>query len=217
MNLPLVPTDALEPPQAVALEGTRVRLEPLSMDHVTGLQDAVRDGSLWEIPYATHVATPDAMAESVESLCTQVADGDIVAWAVRRLDTDQIIGQTTFLNISLRDRRLEIGSTWMAESTHGTGMNAEVKLLLLTHAFETLGCLGVELRTHHLNVASRRAIERLGAKQDGILRAHWILPDGTLRDTVVYSILEWEWPAVRAALTRRAVARRAPGRTEATG
>lgn len=194
-------------PAARVLEGERVRLEPLRAEHAEGLAEAVRDGELWRIPYATHIPRPEAMAAGVEATLAKAAAGQVVAWAVvlrgRDGAADRVVGQTTFLNIETADRRLEIGSTFLSASTHGTGVNAEVKLLLLTEAFERLGCLRVELRTHHLNAASRRAIERLGATQEGILRAHRILPDGSLRHTVVYAILADEWRGVRALLEQR--------------
>ena len=124
-------------------------------------------------------------------------------FTVRLRKTGRVIGQTTYCNIEADHRRLEIGGTWNARSVQRTGTNTESKLLLLTHAFDQLGCIAVEFRTHWLNQQSRRAIEGLGAKQDGVLRNHRIMPDGTLRDTVVYSILEHEWPAIRNELQRR--------------
>lgn len=202
-------------PEARLLEGERVRLEPLRLEHAPGLAEAVRDGELWRIPFVTHIPRPQDMAAGVEQLLARAEAGEIVAWAVvlrgRDGAQDRVVGQTTFLNIAPADRRLEIGTTFLAASAQGTGVNAEVKLLLLTEAFEHLGCLRVELRTHHLNTASRRAIERLGATQEGILRAHRILPDGSLRHTVVYAILEDEWPGVRALLRHRLGRDRGPG------
>ncbi|RCS83421.1 N-acetyltransferase [Brachybacterium alimentarium] len=193
----------MDQPRPVPLENDRVRLEPLGPQHVDGLREVVADGEIWRIPYAPHVPPPEEVAARVADQCASDEAGHTASWAVVERGSGRVIGHTTFLNISLRDRRLELGSTYMAGSTHGTGLNAATKLALLTHAFEELGCLGVEFRVHHLNSASRRAVERLGAQQDGILRAHRIMPDGTLRHTVVYSILADEWSGVKASLEHR--------------
>lgn len=198
-----VPTTPMEQPRPVPLENERVRLEPLGTSHVEGLRAVVTDGEIWRIPYAPHVPPPEQVAERVAAQCASDAAGTTVSWAVVERESDRVVGHTTFLNISRRDRRLELGTTYMAGSAHGSGLNAATKLALLTHAFEGLGCLGVEFRVHHLNIASRRAVERLGAQQDGILRAHRIMPDGTLRHTVVYSILAEEWSGVKASLEHR--------------
>ncbi|WP_226985935.1 GNAT family N-acetyltransferase [Brachybacterium sp. FME24] len=203
VTLAAVPTAAMEQPLGVALENAHVRLEPLGSQHVEGLQAVVADGEIWRIPYAPHVPAPDQVADRVAAQCASDEAGRTVSWAVLEQGSGRVVGQTTFLNISRRDRRLELGTTYMAGSSHGTGLNAATKLALLTHAFEELGCLGVEFRVHHLNIASRRAVERLGAQQDGILRAHRIMPDGTLRHTVVYSILADEWSGVKASLEHR--------------
>ena len=203
MSTASVPTSAMEQPRPVVLENERVRLEPLGPQHVEGLRAVVADGEIWRIPYAPHVPPPEQVAESVAAQCASDETGRTACWAVLEQPTGRVLGHTTFLNISLRDRRLELGTTYLAGSTHGTGVNAAAKLALLTFAVEELGCLGVELRVHHLNIASRRAVERLGAQQDGILRAHRIMPDGTLRHTVVYSILADEWTGVKASLEHR--------------
>lgn len=160
-------------------------------------------GNIWQIPYAPHVPTPDDVETSVQAQLSSAAAGKTLPWAIVRQENGRVAGQTTYLNIALSDRGLEIGSTYLARSAQRTGINTEMKLLLLEHAFETLACLRVEFRVHHLNLDSRRAVERLGAQQDGVLRAHRILPDGTVRHTVVYSILAPEWPGVRAALKHR--------------
>ncbi|GAA1298752.1 MULTISPECIES: GNAT family N-acetyltransferase [Brachybacterium] len=202
-TLASVSTAPMDHPRPVPLENDRVRLEPLGPQHVDGLREVVADGEIWRIPYAPHVPPPEEVAARVADQCASDEAGHTASWAVVERGSGRVIGHTTFLNISLRDRRLELGSTYMAGSTHGTGLNAATKLALLTHAFEELGCLGVEFRVHHLNIASRRAVERLGAQQDGILRAHRIMPDGTLRHTVVYSILADEWSGVKASLEHR--------------
>ena len=188
--------------EPLVLTGELVVLEPLGAHHHDALVDAASDGELWKLSY-TGVPTPDQMASRIASYLSLQAEGLLVPFTVRRREDGRVIGQTTYLNIEEGHRRLEIGSTWNARSTHRTGTNTESKLLLLDHAFERLDCIAVELRTHWLNHQSRQAIERLGAKQDGILRSHRIMPDGTLRDTVVYSIIRHEWPAVRNELNRR--------------
>jgi RimJ/RimL family protein N-acetyltransferase len=186
----------------VTLTGNRVTLEPLSHEHHDDLVDAVRDGRLWELWY-TSVPTPEGMAAEIDARLAQREAGRMLPFAVRRNDTGRVVGMTTFMNIEADVPRLEIGSTWTAASAQRTGLNAEAKLLLLGHAFDVLGCLAVEFRTHWHNVQSRTAIARLGAKQDGVLRNHRRMPDGALRDTVVFSILDSEWPAVRNGLRHR--------------
>jgi RimJ/RimL family protein N-acetyltransferase len=186
----------------VTLTGKLVTLEPLSHDHHGDLVDAVRDGRLWELWYTT-VPTPEGMSAEIDARLAQQAAGTMLPFAVRRNDIGRVVGMTTYMNIEATVPRLEIGSTWTAASAQRTGLNAEAKLLLLGHAFEVLGCLAVEFRTHWHNHQSRTAIARLGAKQDGVLRNHRRLPDGSLRDTVVFSILDSEWPAVRAGLRHR--------------
>jgi RimJ/RimL family protein N-acetyltransferase len=189
----------LEP---VPLTGELVTLEPLRTDHHDELVDAARDGRLWELWY-TSVPTPDAMRADIAAKLADQAGGTRLPFTVRRQDTGSVVGMTTYLNAEAEVPRLEIGSTWTARSAQRTGINAESKLLLLTHAFEVLGCIAVEFRTHWHNLQSRTAIARLGAKQDGVLRNHRRMPDGSLRDTVVFSILDSEWPAVRSGLEHR--------------
>ncbi len=185
----------------VVLAGDVVVLEPLTPAHHDELVAAVSDGRLWELWY-TSVPSPEAMLADIEAKLAEQAAGTRLPFTVRRAG-GPAVGMTTYLNIEADVPRLEIGSTWTAASAQRTGVNAESKLLLLGHAFETLGCLAVEFRTHWHNRQSRAAIERLGAKQDGVLRNHRRMPDGSLRDTVVFSILDSEWPAVRAGLRHR--------------
>lgn len=199
-----VPTAPLHP---VTLTGERVRLEPLGHEHAPGLREAVADGDIHRLPFAPHVPAPEGVEVEIERMLEAAAAGTVVPWAVLDAADGTVLGQTTFLNLALADRGLEIGSTYLRGSVHRTGVNTEMKLLLLRHAFEDLQCLRVEFRVHHLNIASRRAVEALGAQLDGILRAHRILPDGTVRHTCVYSILATEWPGVRVMLEERLAAR----------
>ena len=189
----------LEP---VTLTGGGVTLEPLRRRHTDELAAAASDGRLWELWY-TSVPTPAGMAADVEARLAQQAAGEMLPFVVRRNADGAVVGATTYMNLDLVVPRLEVGSTWTAASAQRTGVNAESKLLLLTHAFETVGCLAVEFRTHWHNQQSRAAIARLGAKQDGVLRNHGRMPDGSLRDTVVFSITDAEWPAVRSGLWHR--------------
>ena len=183
----------------VTLSGPHARLEPLSQSHRDGLIAAVKDGELWKLWY-TSIPAPEKMEAEIERrLALQVA-GTMLPFTVKDAD-GEIAGMTTYMNVDAANRRVEIGSTWYAARVQRTPLNTQCKLLLLTHAFETLDCIAVEFRTHVFNRQSQRGIERLGAKQDGILRNHQIAPNGTLRDTVVYSIIASEWPTVKAHLT----------------
>jgi RimJ/RimL family protein N-acetyltransferase len=186
----------------VRLTGDLVTLEPLNPDHHDELVTAASDGRLWELWY-TSVPSPATMRADIAAKLAEQAEGTRLPFTVRRNDTGVAVGMTTYLNVEADVPRLEIGSTWTAVSAQRTGVNAESKLLLLAHAFEVLGCLAVEFRTHWHNRQSRAAIERLGAKQDGVLRQHWRTADGSLRDTVVFSIIDSEWPAVRNGLRAR--------------
>ena len=186
----------------VPIEGKTVRLEPLSADHVPGLMEAVRDGDLWNLWY-TRIPTPEGMAAEVQSRLQQQAAGTMAPWAIRRLDTGALCGMTTYMNIKAEHRRVEIGSTWLAASAQRTLINAEAKYLLLSRAFDELECIAVEFRTHWHNHASRAAIARLGAKQDGVLRSNELWLDGSRRDVVVFSILDSEWSSVRLGLKYR--------------
>jgi RimJ/RimL family protein N-acetyltransferase len=185
----------LEP---VTLSGRYARLEPLSHDHIEGLTEAVRDGELWKLWY-TYVPTPEGMGKEIDRRLGLQAAGSMLPWTV--FDADgKIAGMTTYMNVDTPNRRVEIGSTWYAKRAQRSAVNTQCKLLLLSHAFEKLDCIAVEFRTHFFNQQSRRGIERLGAKLDGILRSHQLASNGTLRDTVVYSIIAGEWPTVRAHL-----------------
>ncbi|MGV0677128.1 GNAT family N-acetyltransferase [Mycolicibacterium fortuitum] len=186
----------------VEMTGQRwVRLEPLSPAHIPEIDDAAADGELGSFWY-TAPPRPGAAAEWVRHLLA-LRDADHgVSFVVRALD-GRLVGSTSYLNVDGPNRRLEIGHTWYVADVRRTGVNAETKLLMLGHAFDELGCIAVELRTHFFNFASRAAIERLGAKLDGVLRSHQLLSDGSRRDTVVYSILDIEWPAVRSNLKFR--------------
>ena len=182
----------------VVMTGGHASLEPLERSHLEGLCDAVRDGELWKLWY-TSVPAPEAMAAEIERRLALQAAGSMLPFAV--LDAQgRVVGMTTYMNIDATHRRVEIGSTWYAQSTQRSALNTECKRMLLGHAFEALECIAVEFRTHRLNTQSRRAIERLGAQLDGVLRAHMRLPNGTLRDTAVYSITAEEWPTVKVHL-----------------
>lgn len=183
------------------LRGNLVTLEPLEPEHRDGLVAAAQDGELWRLWY-TRVPTPDAMEAEIHRRRALQEEGSMLPFTARRLDTGTIIGMTTFMNIDHVTPRVEIGSTWNAVSAQGTGTNPESKLLMLRHAFDVWGCTGVEFRTDFHNHQSRAAIARLGAKQDGVLRAH-LRGDGYLRDTVVFSITHPEWPGVRRGLEYR--------------
>lgn len=183
----------------ITLTGTLVKLVPIALDHEQGLVEAAQDGSLWEL-WFTAVPKPDQVRDFIGNAMDSQASGSAFAFSVIELGSDRILGSTRFCNIDSRNRRLEIGYTWYRKSVQRSGVNTECKLLLLQHAFETLQCIAVEFRTHWHNHASRSAIARLGAKQDGVLRQHQIMPDGQYRDTVVFSILNSEWPAVKTQL-----------------
>src|SRR5438034_2957974 len=183
----------------VSLHGAYARLEPLSHDQSEGLTEAARDGELWKLWY-TSVPSPEGMTKEIDRRLGLQAKGSMLPFTV--FDADgKIAGMTTYMNVDAVNRRVEIGSTWYAKRVQRSAVNTQCKLLLLTHAFENLDCIAVEFRTHFFNHQSRRGIERLGAKQDGVLRSHAIAPNGTLRDTVVYSIIAGEWPTVKAHLT----------------
>jgi N-acetyltransferase len=185
-------------PDPVTLRGEHARLEPLSHDHLAGLVEAVKDGELFKLWY-TAVPKPEDMTKEIDRRLGLREAGSMLPFTVFDA-AGQIAGMSTYMNIDAANRRVEIGSTWYAKRVQRTPLNTQCKLLLLGHAFEAINCIAVEFRTHFFNHQSRRAIERLGAKQDGILRSHQIAPNGTLRDTVVFSIIAAEWPTVKAHL-----------------
>lgn len=185
----------LEP---VVLEGRHARLEPLSQDHHDGLVAAVKDGELWKLWY-TFIPEPEAMKTEIARRLGLQASGAMLPFTVRQPD-GTIAGMTTYMNVDASNKRVEIGSTWYRRGVQRSALNTDCKLMLLRHAFEKLGCIAVEFRTHFFNHQSRRGIERLGARLDGILRNHQVASNGTLRDTCVYSIIASEWPTVKAHL-----------------
>ena len=185
-------------PDEVTLRGRHATLLPLEPAHAPALADAARDGELWQL-WVTSVPAPEAMGAEIARRLALRASGSMLPFAV--LDAAGVpAGMTTYMHIDAANRRVEIGSTWYARRVQRTPLNTECKRMLLAHAFEQLGCIAVEFRTHRLNQPSRRAIERLGAQLDGVLRSHMRLADGTLRDTAVYSITAAEWPSVRRHL-----------------
>jgi len=185
--------------EEICLKGTYCTLVPLSQDHHDALVESVNDGELSRLWY-TFVPEPQKMKENIALRLNMQAEGSIYPFTVIDNSSGKPIGMTTYLNIDKLHRRLEIGGTWYRQSVQRTGLNTECKNLLLTHAFETINCIAVEFRTHAFNKQSQRGIERLGAKLDGILRNHMIMPDGTLRDTYVYSIISSEWPTIKSHL-----------------
>jgi RimJ/RimL family protein N-acetyltransferase len=186
----------------VSLHGQHVSLVPLDHSHHEDLIEAVKDGELWSLWY-TSIPTPDAMRAEIDRRLGLQQQGSMIPFAVIEASSGEAVGMTTYMHIDAVNRRVEIGSTWYRQRIQRTALNTECKLLLLTHAFERLNCIAVEFRTHFFNQQSRAAILRLGAKLDGVLRQHQIAGNGTLRDTCVYSILDSEWPAVKAHLAHR--------------
>jgi RimJ/RimL family protein N-acetyltransferase len=188
--------------EPVTLSTERLVLRPLSLDDVPALAEAARDGELWE-KRTTTVPRPEGFEDYVRKALELQAAGLALPFTTVVREGDRVVGSTRYMNIDAAHHRVEIGTTWIAKSWQRSFVNTHAKFLMLRHAFEGLGCLAVELRTHRLNDQSRAAIERLGAKLDGILRQHMIMPDGHIRDTAVYSITRDEWPAVREGLERR--------------
>lgn len=189
-------------PAPVTLEGHGVRLEPLAPAHRDGLAAAAADGRLWEL-WFTSVPAPVEVEAYIDQALAGQAAGTMLPWAVRDLATGEIVGSTRYHDIVAPADRVEIGWTWYAASRQRSHINTACKLLLFSHAFESLGCEVVGLRTDNFNFASQRAIEGLGAKKDGVIRHHWVRRDGSVRDSVIYSLLADEWPDVRKHLTAR--------------
>jgi RimJ/RimL family protein N-acetyltransferase len=185
--------------EPVTLRGAHASLEPLAAGHLDAIRAAAADGALWGLWY-TSVPAPEATPQWIEATLAMREQQGAMPFAVRDNASGEIVGSTRYFNVDPANRRLEIGHTWYAKRAQRTAINTECKLLLLTHAFEALRCIAVEFRTHWFNHASRAAIARLGAKQDGVLRNHQLMPDGSRRDTVVFSILDGEWPAVKRHL-----------------
>jgi len=194
-----VTTNPEFPLEDVKLKGKVISLKPLKIKHRTKLLTAAGDGELWNLWY-TSVPNSDTIENYLDNAWVEKNRGTSLPFVVKHRGDKKIIGTTRFMNIDSDNKRLEIGHTWYSKSYQRTAVNTECKLLLLTHAFETLNCIAVEFRTHIANEASRNAIKRIGAKQDGILRNHRILSDGSYRDTVVFSIIAKEWPELKKEL-----------------
>ena len=189
-------------PKPVTLEGHGVRLEPMSREHEKDLAAAAQDGKLWEL-WFTSVPAPGETAGYVDAALQGQEDGHMLPWVVRQSASGKIVGSTRYHDIIAAADRVEIGYTWYAKRVQRSHVNTACKLLLFTHGFEALKCKVVGLRTDNFNFASRRAIEALGAKKDGVIRHHWPRRDGTVRDTVMYSVLAAEWPDVKRHLETR--------------
>jgi RimJ/RimL family protein N-acetyltransferase len=189
-------------PRPQTLEGHAVRLEPLSLEHEAGLKAAAQDGKLWEL-FFTSVPEPDKVSQYISLALEKQKQGEMLPWAVRDLKTDAIVGSTRYHDIIAAADRVEIGWTWYAQRVQRSHVNTACKLLLFEYGFEKVGCKVVGLRTDNFNFRSQRAIEALGAKKDGVLRHHWPRRDGTIRDTVMYSVLAHEWPDVKRHLEFR--------------
>ncbi len=183
----------------ITLTGTHASIEPLGREHEEALQRAAADGELWRLWY-TSVAPPEKMGEYIATALDMRERLDAMPFVIREKSSGEIVGCTRYFNVDAANRRLEIGHTWYSKRVQRGPINTECKLMLLSHAFEKLQCIAVEFRTHWFNHASRAAIERLGAKQDGVLRSHQVSADGSKRDTVVFSIIDGEWPAVKQHL-----------------
>lgn len=189
----------ITPLAATVLSRGDIRLEPLSLAHANDLRAAAADGNLWSLR-VTSVPEPEQTESYIEAALKGHADGHMLPFAVRHLGTDQIIGCTRYHDVIATVGRLEIGYTWYAKSFQRSSVNTVCKFLLLTHAFETLNAGVVAWRTDNFNIASQRAIERLGAKRDGVIRGNALRRDGTIRDTVMYSVSAGEWPEIKAHL-----------------
>jgi N-acetyltransferase len=188
--------------EAVTLERHGIRLEPLTPAHAEGLRSAAEDGKLWELRY-TSVPEPERVGSYIEAALAGQHDGHMLPWAVRELGSGAIVGSTRYHDVIPAVDRVEIGYTWYASAWQRTHVNTVCKLILLEHAFERLGCRVVGLRTDNLNLRSQRAIEALGAKKDGVIRHHFERRDGSVRDSVMYSVLVSEWPPIKEHLLQR--------------
>jgi len=193
----------------VTLEGNNIRLEPLDATHEAGLAAAVSDGRLWDL-WFTAVPEPAQVGTYIADALAGQREGHMLPWAVRDLRTGALVGSTRYHDVVASIDRVEIGYTWYAASWQRSHVNTTCKLLLLTHAFESVGCQAVGLRTDRFNLPSQHAIEALGAHRDGVIRHHQLRRDGTVRDTVMYSILAAEWPDVKRHLTARLAGHAAP-------
>lgn len=189
-------------PTPITLEGRGIRLEPLTHEHRDALTAAASDGKLWDL-WFTVIPEPDKTTQYIADALAGQESGQMLPWVVRDIASNTIVGTTRYHDVILAADRVEIGYTWYAKRVQRTNVNTTCKLLLFTHAFETLGCKVVGLRTDNFNFASQRAIEGLGAKKDGVIRHHWARRDGTVRDSVMYSILATEWPDVKRHLELR--------------
>ena len=187
------------PPTAITLTGDHISLLAMDFQHLEGLQEVGKDGQLWKLWY-TFIPTPEGMEAWIKKALQEKSEGVSLPFVIQRKSDNRIVGSTRYMNIEKDVRRLEIGTTWYAKSVQRSPVNTECKLLLMQHAFENLKCLAIEFRTHRFNERSRNAIMRLGAQQDGILRSHRISSNGTVRDTVVYSVIENEWGNVKSNL-----------------
>ncbi|MBL4750842.1 MAG: GNAT family N-acetyltransferase [Amylibacter sp.] len=187
-------------PDEITLTGSHVIVEPLQMRHENDLKEAAADGELHRLWY-TMIPTPVGVGAEIERRLSLRQSGSMLPFAIIDKASGRAVGMTTYMNIDAATKRVEIGSTWYRKAVQRSPLNTECKFMLLQHAFEKLDCAAVEFRTHHINTQSRRGIERLGAKLDGILRSHMLLANGTVRDTAVYSIIACEWPTVKAHLT----------------
>jgi N-acetyltransferase len=188
--------------QPITLTGEHAILEPLALEHLHGIQEAVKDGELWKL-WFTHVPSPETAEAAIKTALDLRENAGWMPFIVREKATNKIIGSTRYCNVDEINHRVEIGYTWYSQSYQRTPVNTECKYLLLTHAFETLDAIAVEFRTHWHNHKSRAAIARLGAKQDGVLRNHQKSADGLYRDTVVFSIIDHEWPVVKKSLAHK--------------
>jgi N-acetyltransferase len=192
----------LEKLEPVTLEGRYIILRPPSIDDIDGLSIAARDGKIWNSRFS-QFPNPNEIQKYIQEMLDLSSKGSILPFITIHKASNTIVGTTRYLNIDYENHRLEIGNTWIAKSWRKTYVNTEAKFLMLQYAFEKLECIAVEIRTDVLNIVSRQSIQRLGAKQDGILRHHKIMRDGRIRDTVCYSIIKSEWKQVKENLMEK--------------